>query len=97
MAMASEHDADPHEKTGLFLDGSGRWFHDGEPVRHARLAALLSRSIARAEDGSLIVTTGRDRLPFVALDTPLHVRTLRVSDGATDGGRVVSAGVPLVG
>lgn len=65
---------------GLFLDRHGAWFHDGDPVRHARLAALLHRSIARDPAGHLIVTTGRDAQPFVAEDAPLLVRTLDGDD-----------------
>jgi hypothetical protein len=52
------------------------WFHDGDRVGHHGLEALLHRSIRRAEDGSLIVSTSRDRAPFVSEDAPLHVRTL---------------------
>jgi hypothetical protein len=60
---------------GLFLSRDGAWYHDGERVRHPRLAALLHRSIAR-RDGGLVVTTGRDVLPFTAEDAPFFVRTL---------------------
>ena len=65
---------------GLFLSRAGRWFHDGDPVEHAGLEGLLHRSIARAADGSLIVTTGRYVLPFVAEDAPFIVRTLEGLD-----------------
>ncbi len=66
---------------GLFLDADGRWFHDGDGVRHERLCALLNRSIARNESGELIVTTGRDVLPFIAERTPLLISTVRESAG----------------
>ena len=79
---------------GLFLDRAGRWFHDGQRVGHRRLEALLHRSISRASaDDSLIVTTGRDRLPFIAEDAPLCVRafdsaaqsaSLALSDGTVE-------------
>jgi hypothetical protein len=61
---------------GLFLSRRGAWYHDGDRVRHAGLEGLLFRSIARADDGALIVTTGRDVLPFFAEDAPFLVRTL---------------------
>jgi hypothetical protein len=64
---------------GLFLSRGGAWFHDGQRVGHARLEALLHRSIVR-RDGALIVTTGRDVLPFVAEDAPLVVRRVIVED-----------------
>lgn len=78
---------------GLWLSRAGDWFHDDMPVRHVRLCNLLTRSIARDEEGNLIVTTGRDRLPFCSEDAPLLVRTvedtesslkLHLSNGATE-------------
>lgn len=65
---------------GLWLSRAGEWFHDDLPVRHVRLSNLLTRSIARDENGGLIVTTGRDRLPFRAEDAPLVVRTIEFED-----------------
>ncbi len=64
----------------LALGKDGRWTHDGDPVRHARLSALLDRSVARDEAGHLMVTTGRDRLPFTSEDAPLRIKTARVHD-----------------
>ena len=65
---------------GLFLSRRGNWFHDGDRVRHERLAQLLSGSVARDAAGGLVVTTGRDTLPFVAEDAPLQVRSVEVDD-----------------
>lgn len=62
------------------LARDGRWIHDGDPVRHARLCALLDRSIARDEQGGLMLTTGRDRLPFTSEDAPLRVKTALVDE-----------------
>jgi hypothetical protein len=73
---------DPGLESGaLALDREGRWTHDGDVIRHARLCALLDRCVARDEDGGLIVTTGRDRLPFTSEDAPLRVKTARLDDG----------------
>ncbi|MEW5847216.1 MAG: hypothetical protein AB2A00_00330 [Myxococcota bacterium] len=58
---------------GLYLRRDGTWLEDGEEVTHPRLAALLHRSIARAPDGSLVVTTGRDVRPIACEDLPLRV------------------------
>lgn len=70
---------DPGLESGaLSLDREGRWRHDGDLIRHARLSALLDRSIARDEEGGLMVTTGRDRLPFTSEDAPLRVKTARL-------------------
>jgi hypothetical protein len=68
----------PDAPPGLYFTRRGNWFHDGQRVRHERLAGLLSRSVARDADGRLIVTTGRDVLPFVAEDAPIVVRTIAI-------------------
>lgn len=70
----------PDAPRGLFLARDGTWFHDGRAIHHERLAALLHRSITRDDSGALIVTTGRDVLPFVAEDAPFVVRALHVGD-----------------
>jgi hypothetical protein len=69
---------------GLFLSRRGNWFHDGQRVGHERLEALLTSAVARDPGGGLIVTTGRDTLPFVAEDAPCFVVAVAV-DGAVDG------------
>lgn len=71
------------------MDREGRWFHDGDPVRHERLAALLSRSVARDVEGRLIVTTGRDVLPIAAEDAPVQVRTLRPAEDSEQSPQLV--------
>lgn len=72
--------------TGLYLRADGTWFHDGQEVTHARLAALLHRCIARGAAGEPVVTTGRDVMAFTCEDTPLRVLSARV-----DGERVLLA------
>ena len=74
---------------GLFLSRRGNWFHDGQRVGHERLEALLHGHIARADDGRLIVTTGRDVVEFVAEDAPFFVvavdgDTAVLSDGSRE-------------
>jgi hypothetical protein len=71
----------PDAPAGLFLGRGGVWYHDGDPITHHRLAALLHKLIHRGEDGGLLVTTGIDRLPFVAEDAPHTVRTLDLREG----------------
>lgn len=73
------HSPSSPAQSGLWLSKAGDWYHDGTPVRHARLCALLTRSIGRDEHHELIVTTGRDRLPFVAEDAPILVRTVEIT------------------
>jgi hypothetical protein len=71
---------------GLFYSRHGDWFHDGDWVGHAGLSALLCRSVARAEpsleapEGALIVTTGRDVLPFLSEDAPLHAHEVLIDE-----------------
>jgi hypothetical protein len=72
----SEPDRRDDAPEGLFLARSGTWYHDGDRIAHQRLAALLSKSVARTDDGKLVVTTGRDVLPMVSEDAPYRVRTL---------------------
>jgi hypothetical protein len=71
--------------TALTLDPDGTWRHEGQDVRHKRLSALLHRCVARDDAGALIVTTGRDVLPFTPADAPKFVRALE----RTDAGWVV--------
>jgi hypothetical protein len=74
----------PDAPPGLFFSRRGNWFHDGQRIRHERLAGLLSRSVDRDAAGALVVTTGRDTVPFVAEDAPLIVRMLVVdAEGIT--------------
>jgi hypothetical protein len=73
----------PTAPGGLFLDAEGHWFHNGDRVGHAGLEGLLHRSIARDDDGALLVTTGHDRMAFCAADAPFVVRSLEFhSSGA---------------
>jgi hypothetical protein len=92
---STRQDAPP----GLFLARDGTWFHDGLGIHHPRLAALLHRSIARGDDGGLIVTMGRDRLSFAAEDAPYLVRALRIDDATatlSDGTEETLVGPLLV-
>jgi hypothetical protein len=61
---------------GLFFSRQGTWYEDGEAVTHAKLAALLSRCVARDAHGALIITTGRDVRTFTAEDAPLVGKAL---------------------
>lgn len=85
----------PDAPRGLFLARDGTWYHDGQAIHHERLAALLHRSIARDDHGALVVTTGRDVLPFVAEDAPYVVRAIHVGDARltlSDGSEEALAG-----
>lgn len=62
--------------SGLFFSRHGTWYEDGDAVTHAKLAALLSRCVARDAQGALIITTGRDVRTFAAEDAPLVGKAL---------------------
>jgi uncharacterized protein len=66
------------------LDAEGRFFHDDEPVEHAKLADAMHAWIARhPDDGRYILTNGYDWTYFTVDDVPYFVRTVsRDADGA---------------
>ncbi|MBW2731064.1 MAG: tRNA (adenosine(37)-N6)-threonylcarbamoyltransferase complex dimerization subunit type 1 TsaB [Deltaproteobacteria bacterium] len=66
-------------RSGLRLDREGRWWHEGELVRHQRLAQALHRWIDQLEDGEFIVRLDEERYATIEVeDTPFLVRRLRV-------------------
>ena len=87
----------PDAPAGLFLSRKGNWFHDGQRVGHERLEALLHGSIARDAAGSLIVTTGRDVLAFVAEDAPFAVVAVDGDVAVLDDGSREAVGDVVVG
>ena len=63
----------------LRLDRQGRFWHDGERVEHAGLAAALRSWIARhPDDGRYILTNGYDWTYFTVEDAPYSVVSLRI-------------------
>ena len=70
----------PDAPAGLYFSRQGHWLHDGDRLFHERLSDLLHRHVRRDDAGGLIVTTGRDAVPFVCEDCPLVVRELRFDD-----------------
>lgn len=64
-------------QSGLRLDGEGRWWHQGEPVLHSRLARALSSWLDRKEDGRYILRLDEQRYAHVEVeDAPFQVLTL---------------------
>ena len=63
------------------LDREGRFFHDGAPVEHARLADAMHGWIARhPDDGRYILTNGYDWTYFAVDDAPFIVRACEVDE-----------------
>lgn len=79
--MATRHLFYDDQALDLRLTRSGVWCDGASAIRHRRLCALLDRSIARDEAGKLIVTTGRDVVPFLSDDAPLRVKTASLHAG----------------
>jgi hypothetical protein len=60
------------------LDADGRFWHDGRPVEHARLAAGLHAWIGRhPDDGRYVLNNGYDWSYFTVDDAPFQVRAVR--------------------
>ncbi len=80
-------------ETTLRRDASGRWFHDGERVRHRGVARAFDRWLARAPDGRFCLKNSVN-WAYVGVEGPAYfVRsvalvgnelTLTLSDGAIE-------------
>ena len=56
------------------LDGEGRFFHEGNPVEHPKLAAAMHTWIRRhPDDGRFILSNGYDWTYFTVEDAPFFV------------------------
>jgi hypothetical protein len=75
-------------RSGLRLDREGRWWHEGELVAHAGLAAALNRWLDRLEDGRYVVRLDAERYAYVEVeDAPYQVLTVEIERGP-EGPRV---------
>jgi len=69
-------------ESSIHLDREGRFFHDGELVRHAGMARAFASWIARhPDDGRFILQNGYDWTYFSVEDTPYFVEAARAADG----------------
>lgn len=67
----------------LKFASDGRWYADGEPILHERLALLFSRHIRRTADGGYeIHIDDRYHAPVVVEDTPFVVVDVDIEDDA---------------
>lgn len=75
-------------RSGLRLDREGRWWHEGELVAHAGLAAALHRWLDRLEDGRYVVRLDSERFAYVEVEgAPYQVLTVEIERSA-EGPRV---------
>lgn len=63
-------------RSGLAVDGEGRFLHRGEPVTHARTLEVLWRSLERGPDGLWRVSIGRESAIVEVGETPWVVRAV---------------------
>lgn len=68
------------ENARLRLDREGRWWHEGQPVEHPRVAALFHRGLGRAPDGRYTLTVGPQWCFVEVEDAPYVVRAARLDD-----------------
>lgn len=81
-------------RSGLSIDGEGRFLHHGEPITHARTLAVLWGSLEPTADGRWLVRIGREsgyvaieRAPYVVrglVDDPGGAPVLLLSDGSRE-------------
>jgi hypothetical protein len=85
----------PLRPFGLRLHHDGRWSHEGQPIRHARLRAAFDRSVRFLPEegaaGKYVVQLGRFRgeieveeAAFFVREVDLASGTLRLSDGTRE-------------
>src|SRR5271168_3957201 len=61
------------------LDAEGRFWHEGNPVEHAKLAQAMHGWVSRhPDDGRYILTNGYDWTYFIVDDAPFFVRSVRI-------------------
>jgi hypothetical protein len=66
-------------ESSIRLDAEGRFFHEGRPVAHPKLAQAMHTWIGRhPDDGRFILSNGYDWSYFTVEDAPFFVRALRL-------------------
>jgi hypothetical protein len=75
------------ERSGLALDKDGRFLHEGTPVEHPRVVAMLHRGLGRAPDGRPTVRFGETWAYLQVEDTLYRAvqATLREAGGVLAG------------
>lgn len=74
----SEAEIERLRRSGIRLDGEGRFWHEGEEVRHAGLRAALWRWLDRNPDGRYVLRLDERRFVYLDVDDAPHlVRSLR--------------------
>ena len=70
-------------ESSIRLDPEGRFWHEGNPVEHAKLAQAMHGWVNRhPDDGRYILTNGYDWTYFTVEDAPYFVRSVRITPDA---------------
>ncbi len=67
----------------ITLDAEGRWWHEGDPIDHPRIADLFHRSIERTPGGTFVLHIPPFTYPIEVRDTPYFVRQVTIAADAT--------------
>lgn len=78
MAELTEAQIERLRQSGVRLDREGRFWHEGEPIRHERMQETFHRWIDRLDDGRYVLRLDERRFVYLDVeDTPLRARSLR--------------------
>lgn len=66
-------------RSGIRLDAHGRFWHDGEEIRHPAIQRAWHRGLARAPDGRYLIRFGGDWAFITVDDAPFQVRRVLVA------------------
>jgi hypothetical protein len=69
------------ERTPLFLDKEGRWFHEGVEITHLRTCLLFSKNLKRDPTGTYYVRIGRESAQVALEDAPYTIRSVTIQEG----------------
>jgi hypothetical protein len=91
LSESARKPAPPPQESGLRLGRDGRFTHEGQPIRHARLRAVLERGVCYEEgEGRFLVRLGPFRARIDVEATPFFVRGFDAREGSvtlSDGSR----------
>ncbi len=57
----------------ISLDREGNWTHNGEKIANEKIASFFSRSVARTDDGTYVISYGDHVYPITVEDAPVFV------------------------
>lgn len=73
--------------SGMRIEASGRWLHDGRPIARSELVRLFASILRREPDGSFVLVTPGEKLTIDVEDAPF-VAVEMAAEGRGDGQRL---------